>query len=256
MLRQLTLLLGAIVGLATLGLGLGTTAAQAQGTLEKVKKAGTLTVANSFAYAPFGFIENGKPAGYDVDLGDAIGKRMGVAVKWEKIDFKGIIAALTSSRVDALITAMTWSQERADRILFSEPYYDAGIGAVYPAAKPITKPDDLKGKVLGLQLGSAGEKWARDNYGTTLKEAKTYDELLLALKDLQNGRVEAVVTALPAAKYAMKAMPTLKATPVWDGRVVGINTRKEDAELLAEFNRQLAALKAEGFMEQMEKKWF
>ncbi|MGQ9369280.1 transporter substrate-binding domain-containing protein [Azospirillum sp. ST 5-10] len=247
---------GRIALAAVLAVGLSSAAARAETTLEKVMRTKTLVAANSFAYAPFGYIENGKPAGFDVDLGEAIAGRMGVALKWEKIDFKGIIAALTSGRVDALVTAMTWSPERAERILFSKPYYDAGIGAAYRTGAPVEKPEDLQGKVVGVQLGSAGERWAREHFGSAMEQVKTYDELLLALKDLENGRVEAVVSALPAVKYAARAMPTLHTSPVWDGREVGINTRKDDADLMAEIDKHLAALKAEGFLDTLEAKWF
>lgn len=241
---------------ATLALGFSTAAAQAETTLEKIQRTKTMAVANSFGYPPFGYVENGKPVGFDVDLGNAIAERMGVEVKWEKVDFKGIIAALTSGRVDALVTAMTWSPERAERILFSEPYYDAGLGGVYREGSPISEPDDLKGKVVGVQLGSAGDRWIRDNHAQSVKDIKTYDDLLLALKDLENGRVEAVVSALPAVKFTARSMPAIKVTSVWDGRVVGINTRKDDADLMAEFDRHLAALKAEGFLDRLEAKWF
>ncbi|WP_207476472.1 substrate-binding periplasmic protein [Arenibaculum pallidiluteum] len=247
--------IGRVVLAAAAAIGISS-AASAETTLDKVLRTKTMTVANSFAYAPFGYVENGKPSGFDVDLGEEIARRMGVEVKWEKIDFKGIIAALTSGRVDALITAMTWSPERAERILFSAPYYDAGIGAAYREGKPIAKPEELAGKVVGLQLGSAGDRWTRDNYGSAVKEIKSYDEILLALKDLDSGRVEVVVSALPAVKYAMRNMPAIRVTPVWDGRVVGINTRKDDTALMAEFDSHLAALKAEGFLDKLEAKWF
>ena len=231
--------------------------AVAETTLQKIKRTGVMTTANSFEYAPFGYIENGKPVGLDVDLGEEIARRMGgVKLNFEKVDFKGIIAALTSGRVDLLITAMTWSPERAERILFSEPYFDGGIGAAYRAAMPVTKPDDIVGKKVGLQLGSAGERWTREKYGNSIKEVKTYDTLLLALKDLENGRTDAVVSALPAVRYAMRQMPAIKVSEVWDSRAVGINTRKDDVELMSEINRHMVAMKADGTLNKLITKWF
>jgi len=231
--------------------------AQAQGALEKIKRTGVMTSANSFEYVPFGYIENGKMVGFDVDLADEIARRMGVRMSWEKIDFRGIVAALTSSRVDTLITAMTWTPERAERILFSEPYFDGGIGAAYRLdGVSVAKPDDIKGKNVGLQIGSAGEKWARDNYGTSFKSLKTYDTLLLALKDLEAGRVEVVVSSLPSVRYNVRRLKGLGMTGSWDTRDVGINTRKDDQALMDEINKHMKALKAEGFFEKLTDKWF
>ena len=79
----------------------------AQGTLDKVRKAKVMVAGNSGSYPPFEMMEGNKLIGFDVDMAEELGKRMGVSIKWEVIDFKGIIAALTSKRVDVLISAIT-----------------------------------------------------------------------------------------------------------------------------------------------------
>src|SRR5438552_164054 len=89
--------------------------ANAQTTLEAVKQKGVLVAGSSAEYPPFEYVADGKLVGYDVDMAEEITRRMGVKVAWEKIDFKGIVAALTAKRVDALITALTWTPERAER---------------------------------------------------------------------------------------------------------------------------------------------
>src|SRR5262245_44910693 len=96
--------------------------ANAQTTsLEAVKQKGVLVAGSSAEYPPFEYVADGKLVGYDVDMAEEITRRMGVRVAWEKIDFKGIVAALTAKRVDVLITALTWTPERAERIAFSDP---------------------------------------------------------------------------------------------------------------------------------------
>src|SRR5215213_2537462 len=99
----------------------------AETTLEKVKRTGVMTSANTFSYPPFGFIENGKQVGFDVDLATEIAKRMNVKLVYEQIDFRGIIAALTSKRVDLLITGMVYTADRAKQIAYSEPYFNGGV---------------------------------------------------------------------------------------------------------------------------------
>ena len=68
--------------------------------------------------------------------------------------------------------------------------------------------------------------------------------------------VDAVVNPLPVLRYAVRNDPGFRYTAVWDTRVVGINARLEDKELLAEINRHLADLKREGFLAKLETKWF
>jgi ABC-type amino acid transport substrate-binding protein len=230
--------------------------AQAQTTLEAVRAKGVLVAGSSAEYPPFEYVADGKLVGYDIDMADEIARRMGVKVQWEKIDFKGIVAALTAKRVDVLITALTWTPERASRIAYSDPYFDAGIGAIMPQASTDTKPDDLAGRKIGVQLGSSGERYVRDTLGQKVGQILTYDSITLAINDLKNGRVDAVVNPLPVLRYAVRNQPGFRYTEVWDSRTVGINTRLEDTDLLAEVNKHLRDLKAEGFLTKLETKWF
>lgn len=227
----------------------------AETTLEKAKKAGVLTVGTSAAYAPFEFRQGGELVGFDIDLGQEMAKRMGLEIKWVEIDFKGIIAALKSGRVDMLITAMTKTPERAKQIDFSEPYFDAGIVAAVPEGSKIKKPEDLEGMIVGVQLGTSGERYVRNNL-SGLKEIKTYDTILLALKDLEAGRVQAVVNPGPAIRYNARSLKNIQVTDPWVSRSVGINTRKEDKDLMQTVNKHLTELKNEGFLKALEKKWF
>lgn len=244
----------ALVTLAGSALPLGC-AALAETTLQKIKRTGVMTVGTSAAYAPFEYIADGKIIGYDVDLADAVAKRVNVKVKWQEIDFKGIVAALKSGRVDVLFTGLTKTKQREEQIAFSDPYYDAGIGAAKHVGSPINKPEDLNGKVVGVQIGTSGQAFVRENV-PGIKQMKTYDTILLALKDLANGRVDAVVNPLPSIRYNMKGLRGLEVTKVWRTAVIAVGLRKGDTDLKAEINKQLAALKQDGFLSSLDKKWF
>jgi ABC-type amino acid transport substrate-binding protein len=247
--------LGCVV-IAAGGICAAAISAHAQTALETVKQKGVLVAGSSAEYPPFEYVADGKLTGYDVDMAEEITRRMGVKVSWEKIDFKGIVAALTAKRVDVLITALTWTAERAQRIAFSDPYFDAGIGAIMPQSSTIQKVEDLTGRKVGVQLGSSGERYVRDTLGPKVGQLLTYDSITLAINDLKNGRVEAVVNPLPVLRYAVRKDTGFRYSGVWDTRVVGINTRLEDKELLAEINRHLHDLKSEGFLAKLETKWF
>jgi ABC-type amino acid transport substrate-binding protein len=228
----------------------------AETTLEKIKRTGAMTAAASFEYAPFNFVEGGKFAGFDVDLGTEISRRMGVKLTWSKVDFKGIIAALNSSRVDVLIAAMTRTPERAKQILFSASYFDGGIGAAYRVNNPVSRPDELKGKIVGIEIGSAGAAWVREGHAKNIKELKTYDTVFLALKDLQSGRVDVVVSSLPSVRYNARRIQGVAYSAAWDSREVGINTRNNDQDFMDEINLHMGAMKADGTLKKIEDKWF
>lgn len=232
--------------------------AQTPTTLEKIRSAGVMNIGNGGAFPPFEFVENGVLAGFDRDLGDELGKRMGVRVEWQIFEFAGLIASLTSGRVDTLVSAMTWTKERAERIAFSKSYYQTGVAAAYRPDVTIAAPADLAGKIVGVQTGTAGEKFTRDGYADQVKELKTYPEFPLALRDLEIGRVQVVVNTLPVLRYNLSKSNKagLKVSGVWDARDVGINTRLGDTELMAEINAQVSRMQTDGFLKSLDTKWF
>lgn len=225
-------------------------------TLATIKQKGVMTAGNSGSYPPFEFMADGKLTGFDVDLANELGKRMGVKVEFTIIDFKGIVAALVAKRTDVLISAITRTPERAQQIAFSDPYYNAGIGAAVLKTSGIKKPEDLKGKTIGLQIGSSGERYAKSELKDYIGNMKLYDDFVLAVNDLKNKRVDAVINPLPTLRYNTKSHPDIMVTETWNQSDVGINTRKEDTELMAEINKHLAAMKADGFLASLDKKWF
>jgi polar amino acid transport system substrate-binding protein len=232
-----------------------TIVASAETTLEKIKRTGVMMSANTFSYPPFGFIENGEKVGFDVDIANEIARRMGVKLVYEQIDFRGIIAALTSKRVDLLITGMVYTPDRAKQIAYSEPYFNGGVAAAYRAEKSLKEPDDLVGKTVGVELGSAGDKFVREKYANRV-QIKTYDTVFLGLKDLENGRIDAFVGSVAPMRYIMRNTPSLKSTATWDNRIQAANTRLDDQDLLAEINKHLVAMKKDGTYDKLVVKWF
>lgn len=245
-----------LIALATL-LALAAPGAHAQDTLAQIKQKGEMVAGNGGAYPPFDMVIDGQLAGFDIDMGNEIARRMGVKIKWEKIDFSGIIAALTSKRVDLLITAMTKTPERAQRIGFSVSYYETGIAAALKPGVKIDSPKDLAGKVVAVQVGTSGERYIRDNFGSVVKELKVFNEFPLAFADVEAGRADAVVNTLPVVRYnASRRGNKLAIAGPWTSTDVGINVRLEDTALMAEINRHLEALKTDGFLAKLDQKWF
>lgn len=229
----------------------------AQSTLDEIQKKGDVVIGTSGTYPPFSQVRAGQLMGFDIDLGNEIARHLKVKATWQTFDLPGIIPALTSKRIDVMINSMLKTPERALRMSFSDPYYDGGIVAGYRPELTISKPEDLKDKVIAVQIGSAGERYVRDNVATIVKDIKTYNDFPLALQDVELGRADAVVNILPVMKYNVGLRGNkVKVSPTWDNRGSCINVRLDDQDLLVEINKILAQLRSEGFLQQLDKKWF
>jgi polar amino acid transport system substrate-binding protein len=250
-----TKILSAILTTTLLALTLGGSPASAQTTLQKARQAGLIKIANTAAFPPMGFMENGNFVGFDRDFGEELAKRLGVKADWVIVDFKGMLASVKSGRADLLVSAATITPERLEQLSFSDGYIDFGIGAAYRNATPVKVPADGKGLVLGLQTGSPGAFWARDNL-KDVKEVKSYDQLELALRDLELGRVDFVVNSLPGIRYSLKDKPGFGITDVWDSRVAGVGVRFEDKDLLEAVNAIIKQMNTEGYLLTLRRKWF
>src|ERR1700733_4513902 len=133
----------------------GTRAARAD-TLDEVKKRGTLVVGMEAAYVPYEFFKDGKIIGYDPDIIDSFIPKLGGKAQLVDTAWNGIIPALYAKKFDVIVSAMTITKERADKVLFSMPYADASNVILLRADEHrIKTADGLSGKIVGVQLGSA-----------------------------------------------------------------------------------------------------
>jgi polar amino acid transport system substrate-binding protein len=236
-------------------------------TLDEVKKRGTLIVGMEVAYVPYEFFKDGVIVGYDPDIiADAMPK---LGVKAQLIDtaWNGIIPALYAKKFDCIISAMTITAERAQKVLFSMPYADASNVIFLRADETIVKTaDDLSGKTIGVQLGSAAAVIAKafeDKMKAKglpgYKEMKQYEHYPEAYQDLLNKRTDAVINSKSTLMVVMNDAPgKFKIIPgISDVTAYfGMAFRKEDAALQGFFNTQLAEMKSDGRLDKLQVKWF
>jgi arginine/lysine/histidine/glutamine transport system substrate-binding and permease protein len=161
-------------------------------------------VATEATFPPFEFQNNktGQIDGFDIELIKAIGEKAGLNIEIVNLPFDGIIPALQSGNVQAAISGMTITPERAKAITFSRPYFKAGLAiAVRDSENSIKGFDDLKGKRIAVQIGTTGAEEAKKVPGAVIS---TFDTSVLALQELLNGNVDAVVNDGPVTLYAIK----------------------------------------------------
>jgi cystine transport system substrate-binding protein len=113
-----------------------------------IKKAGVINVGLEGTYPPFSFVDESKLSGFEVELSEALAKELGVKVKLQATPWDGILAALESKRLDAVVNQVTISEERKKKYDFSEPYTVSGIQALVlkKNLNTIKTADDLAGK--------------------------------------------------------------------------------------------------------------
>jgi polar amino acid transport system substrate-binding protein len=252
---------------AAIGLSLIRLATASADTLEEVKQRGTLIIGTEAAYVPYEFVKDGKIIGYDPDIIEIMVKNLGVKADIIDTAWAGIIPALYANKFDCIISAMTITKERAEKVLFSMPYADATNVILLRADEDhIKTADDLSGKIIGVQLGSAAAGIIKV-FEAKLKEAgkpgytevKQYEHYPEAYQDLINKRVDAVVNSKSTMMVVMHDAPgRFKMIPgITDiTAYFGMAFRKEDGSLRDFVNGQLAQLKKDGALAKLQEKWF
>ena len=227
-------------------------------SLAEVQKEGKLTIGLDDSYPPMEFRDSKNDlVGFDVDLGNEVGKKLGVKTEYTSTDFNGILLALTSSKFNIILSAMSITDKRKESIDFSDTYVMGGqVVAVKHGNTSIKKLADLKGKVVACQLGSTGDSAASAIKG--LKEVKKYDKITEAFQELSSNRVDAVVMDAQVGGYYVAKKPG--EYDVLKDRIseepIGIGFKKEDKELRVAVQKALNELKSDGTLSKLSQKWF
>ncbi len=193
--------------------------------------------------------------GFDMDLIRAIAIEAGLDIVIESKPFDIVLSDLELCKIDIAIAAITITDERKTKFLFSEPYVDAGqIITVKAGNTSITGKADLSGKIIGAQLGTTGEIEAKAIEGVEYKPYDTYD---LAFLDLINGQIDAVIADNPTALGFIEMNPGKLMTvgEVFTSEFYGIAICKDRQDLLDKINPALNAVIESGYVEQLAAKY-
>src|SRR3984893_16401266 len=151
------------IAIAALAIVLGCTVAvpQARADLKEILDKGTIRIGTQMDNPPCGYFDaSGKPTGFDIELGQMIGKALGVKVEVEQIIGANRIPYLLTNKIDLVISAMGATPERAVQVMFTTPYAALYLGLYGPKDQKIAGPGDL------ASLKIAATKWTAQD--TTL----------------------------------------------------------------------------------------
>lgn len=215
--------------------------------------------ASDATWPPMEFVdENGDIVGFDMDLLDAVAEAAGFQYEVQNTGWDGIFAGLANGSYDAIISSVTITEERKAAMDFSDPYINAGqiliVPAGYSGAEMLS---DFVGKKVGVQQGTTGDFAVEEVSGI---DRRAYDDVGLAVEDLVNGNLDAVVcdsvTAVDyvAANENFKGKLEILGEPFTEEEF-GIAVQKDNDELLTLINQGLASVFADGTQAELVEKW-
>jgi len=176
-------------------------------------------------------------------------------------EFSGLIPAMQSGKIDFVGAPTTVTPERAKQLLFTEGYLNTYYAFVVAAGKPdLRRLDDLKGKTVASNKGSAYDKWLQDNSAKLgLKGAESYGTNADAMQAVISGRADAGLTGNTVGAYAvLRSNKQLKLVPlkVDQGLVWGAAFRKDDVATRNAVEGAFECMKLDGTIAKFHEKWF
>ncbi|MCL2154851.1 MAG: amino acid ABC transporter substrate-binding protein [Leptospirales bacterium] len=231
-------------------------------SLEQIKTKGFFILGLDDQFPPMGFRGEGNNeiVGFDIDLAKEVAKKLGVQVKFQPVAWDGIIASLNKGDIDVVWNGMTITDERKKNIEFSKAYLNNRQIVMVPADSAITTIEMLKGKIIGLQLGSSSETAlnSKPDVVANLKDLKKYENNTLALMDLATKRIDAVVIDEIVGRWNMAKKPGVYKVLSEDmgAELYGIGIRKTDLTFKEALDNALDEVKKDGTGAAVSKKWF
>lgn len=217
------------------------------------------TVALDGTFAPHAMPKlDGGIEGFNVDLANLIGERLGVEMDIVATQFSSILPGLQAGTYDFVVAPTTITEERASNLLFSEGYLNTDfLFVVRNDATEITDMNEFAGKVIAVNKGSAYDSWARelaDEIGWTVESYGTNTD---AVQAVISGRAFANVAGNTVSAWAAQKNPNIKPSYLFStGKVWGMPFRKGDEELRATVEGVIECLKIDGTMAELHERWF
>ena len=223
-------------------------------TFEEIKKAGTIVVATEGAFPPFNFFKGPTLTGFEIDVAEALAKKLGVAIEWRALSFDALLAGLRQDRWDMVIASFGVSPERSKAVTFTDPHYCSG-GVIVTKDPAIRTVKDLAGKVVVVQTGTTYLEHVRKIPG--LKEVKNLPKDTDARSALVAGRADAWVTDRFVAKAAVESNggQGLHIGDFVFVERIAMAVKKGNTSLQAALNEALKQVMADGTYEAISKKY-
>ena len=220
---------------------------------------GPLKVALDGTFAPHAMPKlDGGVEGFNVDLANEIGKRLGREVDITAAQWSGLLPAMQAGKYDFLVAPTTVTEERTKSLLFTEGYLNTDYQfLIKKGSADIKALSDLKGKVIAVNKGSAYDRWARGLEGEIGWKVESYGTNTDAVQAVVSGRAYANVAGNTVIAWAAKKNPNVQLSYLHStGRVFAMPFRKDDVAMRNKVENVIECMKLDGTFAKMSEKWF
>ena len=214
------------------------------------------------SYPPMGYRdENGEIVGFDIDVAREVCSRLGVELKTQPIDWSAKELELLSKNIDCIWNGFTVTEERKEKILFSEPYLKNRQVIIVRNDGEINSIASLSGKKVGVQAGSSGEYAFEQTEVYPTVRVVAFKDFLTAITDLKIGGVDAVVIDEIVADSQIKKadaanqLKILRSEPI-ASEDYAIGFRKGEQKLVDAVQQKINEMKKDGTLKKISEKWF
>ena len=207
---------------------------------------GKLIMSTNAAFPPYEMTNDaGEFEGIDVEMAGEIAKRLGLELQIDDMDFDAALLAVQQGKSDIAMAGITITEDRLVNMDFSNTYANGVQSVIVPEGSDITSPDDLAGKLVGVQRGTTGYTFCIDEFGEDA--VAPFDNGNTAVQNLVSGKVDAVVIDNAPAQEYVAANPglTILDTAFAD-EDYAIGVAKGNTQLLDAINSILAEMEADG----------
>lgn len=216
-----------------------------------------IVVGSDVSFPPFEYsdLNTWKFIGFDIDLINAIAEEANLEVEIKNLPFNELIPALKNKEIDAIVSAMTITEFRKTVLGFSDSYFESGpVVAVRSDNNSIKGLQDLRGKTIGVIIGSTGHQYANE---VPEAEVVASENLYNLIYDLESGKYDAVISDFPNIIHHIKQGSKVKVVgEKFYVENYGIAVARDNTELLQLINNGLRVIKENGEYSRMYKKWF
>jgi ABC-type amino acid transport substrate-binding protein len=214
-----------------------------------------LTVGSDIPYPPFEQGKAGEYTGFDIELMEAIGEKIGRTAEFQDTSFETIFRDVAQGKFEAVISAATITEEREKAVAFSDPYYLSEQAVLVNEGSDVKSLADLEGKTVAAQQGTTGLELAKEKLSGS--EIRPFPEGPDAVNALKAGTVEGVIIDAPVAQNAVEKSGGVEiAEKVPTEEEYGIALAKDNSELLEEINTGLREVIDDGTYTTIYEKWF
>jgi polar amino acid transport system substrate-binding protein len=229
-------------------------------TWDEIEERGYFIVGLDDTFAPMGFRDDaGELTGFDVDLAKEVSDRLGVEVRFQAIDWDAKVLELNGGSIDMIWNGLTITDARKEEMLFSNPYIANTQMIMIKLGSDIDLLSDLTNVSVGVQVSSASEEVVTtSDISDDLSELLKYDTYNLALLELENGSIDAVVIDEIMGRYIMSLKPGVYdvASENFGAEEYGIGFRLESTSIRDQINATLIEMINDGTAGDISIRWF